>query len=169
MHRSRGQVDLGQAWISPKLGRNPRLERIARAFDWEPVEALVIGVHSAKIGRPSWPPLLMVKALLLQRWHGLSDPALEDALGDRLSFRRFVGLKLDEGAPAYSVISRFRKTLREMDLETPLFEEIERQLSAQSLVVKRGTLRDATLAPAPVRRSRLAPPAAERSQPLPPP
>ena len=109
MHRTSGQGDLGQAWLSPKLGRNARLDRIGSAFDWTAVERLVSGVYSARSGRPSWPPLMMVKALLLQQWYGLSDPGLEEALGDRLSFRRFVGLGLDEGAPDHSVISRFRK------------------------------------------------------------
>ena len=85
MHRSSGQGDLGRAWLSPQLGRNVRLERIGRVFDWNAVEALVAEVYAAKTGRPSWPPLMMVKALLLQQWYGLSDPGLEEALGDRLS------------------------------------------------------------------------------------
>jgi IS5 family transposase len=152
MHRSSGQGDLGRAWLSPKLGRNVRLERIARAFDWSSVERLVAGVYGAKTGRPSWPPVMMVKALLLQQWYGLSDPGLEEALGDRLSFRSFVGLGLDEGSPDHSVLSRFRKALRESGLDRRLFEEIERQLAAKGLLVKSGTLMDATLVEAAVKR-----------------
>jgi IS5 family transposase len=94
----------------------------------------------------------MVKVLLLQQWYGLSDPALEEALGDRLSFRRFVGLQLDEGSPDHSVISRFRKALRQKGLDQVLFEEIERQLEAKGLLVKTGTLMDATLVEAAARR-----------------
>lgn len=145
MHRSSGQEDLGEAWLSPRLGRNIRLERIGRVFDWAAVERLVSGVYAARSGRPSWPPLVMVKALLLQQWYGLSDPGLEEALGDRLSFRRFVGLGLDEGAPDHSTVSRFRKVLRERNLDGALFEEISRQLEAKGLVLKTGTLMDATL------------------------
>lgn len=152
MHRSSGQEDLGQAWLSPRLGRNVRLERIARVFDWEAVDRLVHGLHGSRTGRPSWPPLMLVKALLLQQWYGLSDPGLEEALGDRLSFRRFVGLSLDEGSPDHSTLSRFRKALRERDLDKPLFEEIERQLGAKGLLVKSGTLMDATLVEAAVRK-----------------
>ena len=161
MHRTSGQGDLGQAWLSPKLGRNVRLDRIGSAFDWAAVERLVSGVHSARSGRPAWPPLMMVKALLLQQWYGLSDPGLEEALGDRLSFRRFVGLGLDEGAPDHSVISRFRKALRERGLDEALFEEIGRQLQARGLVVRSGTLMDATLVEAAVKQpSRAAGPGA---------
>ncbi len=152
MHRSSGQGDLGQAWLSPKLGRNVRLERIERVFDWSSVDGLVSEVYAAKSGRPSWPPLMLVKALLLQQWYGLSDPGLEEALGDRLSFRRFVGLALDEGSPDHSTLSRFRKALRERGLDGRLFEEIERQLGARGLLVKSGTLMDATLVDAAVKK-----------------
>ena len=152
MHRSSGQGDLGQAWLSPKLGRNVRLERIAQVFDWGAVEQLVSGIYAARSGRPSWPPLMLVKALLLQQWYGLSDPGLEEALGDRLSFRRFVGLGLDEGSPDHSTLSRFRKALRERGLDKSLFEEIERQLGARGLLVKSGTLMDATLVEAAVKK-----------------
>ena len=152
MHRASGQGDLGRAWLSPKLGRNLRLERIAAAFDWAAVERLTASVHAARSGRPSWPPLVMVKALLLQQWYGLSDPGLEEALGDRLSFRRFVGLGLDEGAPDHSTLSRFRKALREKGLDRSLFEEINRQLEVRGLVVKTGTLMDATLVEAEARK-----------------
>ncbi len=152
MHRSSGQKDLGEAWMGSALGRNRRLERIGAAFDWRSIEALVTGVYGAKTGRPSWPPLMMVKALLLQQWYGLSDPALEEALCDRLSFRRFVGLQLDQGAPDHSVISRFRKALRDRGLDQRLFEEIGRQLDAKGLLVKSGTLMDATLVGAAVKK-----------------
>lgn len=152
MHRSSGQGDLGQAWLSPQLGRNARLERIDGAFDWGAVEQLVAEVYAARTGRPSWPPLMMVKVLLLQQWYGLSDPGLEEALGDRLSFRAFVGLSTNEGSPDHSVISRFRKALRDKGLDRRLFEEIERRLEGRGLLVKQGTLMDATLVEAAVKK-----------------
>jgi transposase, IS5 family len=152
MHRQSGQVDLGQAFLSPDLGRNVRLERIVRAFDWDAVDVLVREIYSARTGRPSWPPVMLVKALLLQQWYGLSDPGLEEALSDRLSFRRFVGLGLDESSPDHSTLSRFRKQLRERGLDKKLFDEIERQLDQKGLLLKSGTLIDATLVEAAVRK-----------------
>lgn len=152
MHRSSGQGDLGRAWLSPLLGRNVRLERIAAVFDWSAIDVLVGEVYAARTGRPSWPPLMLFRALLLQQWYGLSDPGLEEALGDRLSFRSFAGLALDEGQPDHSTLSRFRKRLRERGLDARLFDEVERQLSAQGLLVRSGTLLDATLVEAAVRR-----------------
>lgn len=152
MHRSGGERDLGEAWLSPELGRNARLDRILQALDWAAVERLVSGVYAARTGRPSWRPLTLVKALLLQQWYGLSDPGLEEALSDRLSFRRFVGLGLNEGQPDHSVISRFRKQLRERGLDQALFEELQHQLEARGLLVKSGTLLDATVVSAAVKK-----------------
>lgn len=83
-----------------------RLERIGGALDWSELDAIMSGLRSARTCRPGWPPLVMLKALLLAQWYGLSDPELEDALSDRLSFRRFVGLPLGEGVPDETVICR---------------------------------------------------------------
>ena len=47
-------------------------------------------------GRPPYDPLLMLKALLLQQWYGLSDADLEEAINDRMSFRQFLGLSLED-------------------------------------------------------------------------
>ena len=54
------------------------------------------------MGAPAYPSLALFKALLLQQWYGLSDPGLEEALADRLSFRRFIGLGLSEQVPDHS-------------------------------------------------------------------
>jgi IS5 family transposase len=94
----------------------------------------------------------MLKALMLQQWYGLSDPELEDALMDRLSFRRFVGLALDETAPDHSTISRFRKVLGVEGLSAKLFGEITRQIDDKGLILRQGTMIDATLVEAQVKR-----------------
>jgi IS5 family transposase len=92
--------------------------------------------------------------LLLQQWYGLSDPGLEEALGDRLSFRRFVGLALDEAVPDHATISRFRNELAARDLASALFAEVNRQLEGLGLMVKQGTLVDASLIAAQVKPPR---------------
>ncbi len=74
-----------------KLGHNERLERIDAAVDWERLGQVVAGIYASGEGRPSYPPLLLVKVLLLEQWYNLSDVQMEETLGDRLSFRRFVG------------------------------------------------------------------------------
>lgn len=126
-------------------GGNARLERIEALIDWSRLEALLAGIYDAATGRPSYPPLGLFKVLLLQGWYGLSDPAMEEALGDRLSFRRFAGLGLEEEVPDHSTISRFRALVAGRGLAERLFEEVGRQIEARGLVVKAGTLIDATV------------------------
>jgi transposase len=147
MERAWGQKDLGEAWFSPKLGRNARLEQISAAIDWEALEADIAPLYAGKTGRPAWPSAIMLKSLLLAGWYGLSDAGLEAALADRLSFRRFVGLNSDQGAPDRTVISRFRRRLKARGLEDGLAAQVSLQLAAQGLGVKRGLLIDARLAP----------------------
>ena len=145
MHRTLGQPGLVESWLPETLGQNARLEAISRAVDWEPFAQAVAGVYAAPEGRPSYPPLVLVKVLLLQQWYTLSDPQTEEALQDRISFRRFVGLGLADATPDYSTISRFRTALEAQELSQKLFEELQRQLEARGLLLKQGTLVDATL------------------------
>ena len=91
-----GQVSFLDALLPAGFGRNERLERIAGLLDWSPIEAIVSAVRPGEAGRPPCRALAMFRALLLQQWYGLSDPGLEEALGDRVSFRRFCGFALDE-------------------------------------------------------------------------
>ena len=161
MHRESGGETFIEALIPERLGRNARLERIAAQVDWEPLAAIVSVVYAAPRGRPAYAPLLMLKALLLAEWYDLSDEALEAALWDRVSFRRFVGLGLEADAPDRSTVSRFRLQLVRRGLAPRLFAELNRQLEAQALVLKQGALLDATLVEAQVRRpGRMAGPGA---------
>lgn len=145
MHRTKGQLGFGDAWLLAGLGRNERLDRLDELIDWGKIEGIVSTLHAAREGRKAYPPLTMVKVLLLQQWYGLSDPRLEEALSDTLSFRRFVGLGMQDGTPDHSTVSRFRQAMSEQALDAQLFDEIARQLDARGLVLKRGTLMDATI------------------------
>src|SRR3546814_13005913 len=108
---------IGQlSWFDGAVGlaqkrRRDRLTEIAALLDWRPFEALLSEIHSSRRGEPSYPPLAMFKVLLLQRWYDLSDPAMEEALFDRLSFRRFAGLALEDDTPDHATIFRFREQL----------------------------------------------------------
>lgn len=133
------------AFLPAGFGRNERLERIAGLIDWSRIEALVLAVRPGETGRPPYSPLSMFKALLLQQWYGLSDPGLEEALLDRVSFRRFCGLALDAATPDETTLCRFRNALKQADLGEALFAEVLGQLEAAGFVLKTGTLVDATL------------------------
>ena len=129
------------------------LDRIEQAFDWKAFEALLAPIHASPRGAPGYPPLAMFKILLLQQWHTLCDPGAEDAVRDRLSFRRFCGLPLEVETPDHASIWRFRQTIDKLGLSAALLSETNRQLDALGLIVKRGTLVDATLIAASVKKS----------------
>src|SRR5215472_14349197 len=84
-HREIGQLSLADGLVAER-GRNESLERIAALVDWAPIGALLSGLHASVRGPKSYPPLMMLKALLLQQWHGLGDVDLEAMLGDRLAY-----------------------------------------------------------------------------------
>ena len=139
------RLETGAPSMTDRMGRNERLERLDAVIDWDRVDGLLADVHSSRDGRPAYPPLLMAKAMLLQQWHNASDPEMEDALYDRLSFRRFVGLGFEDATPDHSTISRFRTELGRLGLARELFAEVNRQLDDLDLVLKHGTVMDATL------------------------
>jgi IS5 family transposase len=80
----------------------------------------------------------MFKALLLQSWYKLSDPALEKQLARDLLFRRFVALDIAESVPDHSTFWRFRQTLERLSLMDKLLQEINDQLKDQGLYIKSG-------------------------------
>jgi len=88
--------------------RRDCLGKISALLDWSRFEAALSGIHVARRGEPSYPPIVMFRVLLLQRRCGLSAPAMEETLYDRLPFRRFVGLALENETPDHSTIFRFR-------------------------------------------------------------
>lgn len=141
----RGQLSLVDALVAPKLGRNERLDRIAAAVRWDRFARLLRSLEPDGAGRPPFDPLMMLKAALLQQWYELSDAELEEALNDRVSFRRFCGLSLEAAAPDHTTLCRFRNRLVAAGLAERLFAEFDRQLESAGLVLKRGTMVDATL------------------------
>jgi IS5 family transposase len=163
MRRELGQLSLADGVVEGGAGRNRQLERIAALVDWAGFERLLGDVYAAPVGRPSYGPLALLKCLLLQQWYRLSDPGLEEALSDRLSFRRFVGLALADPVPDHSTLSRFRSELVRRGLAEPLLAELNRQLDAKGLIVKTGTLIDASLVEADGRRPRQGEPREGRS------
>jgi len=150
--RRLGQMSLADAVVRRQGRAEDRLERLSQLIDWPAIAAVLRAVEPSHLGAPGYPALTMLRALLLQQWYGLSDPELEDALSDRLSFRRFVGLALDDAAPDHSTISRFRAALVQHGLTERVFDSVVRQIDARGLILRHGTMVDATLVEAAVKR-----------------
>jgi IS5 family transposase len=108
---------------------------------------------NSDIGRNSYPLELMLRIYLLQLWYNLSDPAMEDAIYDRMSFQKFLGFDIFGGdVPDESSILRFRHLLEKHDLANPILYCINSHLEGKGLVYKAGTIVDATILEAPVNR-----------------
>ncbi|MFO1101995.1 MAG: IS5 family transposase [Methylocystis sp.] len=151
-----GQLEFLDVLVAQRGRSRPlALMDIASLVDWAPFEKLSSALHVAARGEPSDPALVMFKTLLLQRWHGLSDPEMETALADRLSFTAFVGLSLGDPTPDHSTIWRFRKQLGVHDLLDKLLAEANRQIALAGLMLRQGPPIDATLVTSAARRPRM--------------
>jgi IS5 family transposase len=140
-----GQPSFVDALLSTK-GGGGSLDRLGGLVKWYRFEKVIGHLRDERgPGRPGYPALVLFKALLVQSLYGLSDRELEEALDDRLSFRRFVGLSLEEPVPDHTVLNRFRNALAGEGLLEKLFAELDRQLDNAGVVLKRGTMLDATL------------------------
>jgi IS5 family transposase len=145
------QLGLADGIVRRRGKKSEWLDRLDATLDWPALETIVAGIYASREGGLAYPLLTYVKLLLLQQWYGLSDEGLEAAVDDRLSFRRFAGIPLAESVPDHSSIWRFREELARRGLAERLLAEVNRQLDAKGLVLRRGTLIDATILDAAVR------------------
>lgn len=151
-----GQLGFADALVAQATdGRRDALARIAGLLDWARLEALLPQTSASSRGEPAYPAGLLFRALLLQRWYTLSDPALEEALADRLSFRRFCGLALADRTPDHATLWRFRQRLTQDGRLDALWAELQRQLDSHGVLLRQGTLIDATLITSAARRPRM--------------
>jgi transposase, IS5 family len=125
--------------------RASSLDPLCGLIDWAEIDRHLAPIYAAAKGEQAWPPLSLFKALLLSVWYDLSDVKLAEALDDRTSFRRFCGFAADEPTPERTAFVRFRRELLTRDLDRVLFAAVTNQLDAQGVIVKTGTLVDATL------------------------
>jgi transposase, IS5 family len=141
------------AW--EKKGKVTRRERFLAEMNqvvpWASILAL-IEPHYPKAGNGTQPMPMewMLRIYFMQQWFNLSDPAMEDALYDSESMRRFAGIELIEDAvPDESTILRFRHLLERHQLTQKIFELVRGLLEQKRLLLKSGTIVDATIIDAP--------------------
>jgi len=150
---SKQRTFAGLAWSTK--GKVTRRERFLAEMDavipWARLKVL-IEPHYPKAGKGRQPLGLekMLRIYFVQQWFELSDPAAEDAIYDSESIRRFVGVELGEDAvPDETTILRFRRLLEEHRLTEAIFSEVRSLLEEKHLLLKSGTIVDATIIAAP--------------------
>jgi len=139
------QMSLAEAFLDPRMGLRGKLKALSEVIDWGPLARLATQVRPGVEGRPPYPALAMLKALYLAGLYDLSDPGLEEALIDRVSFRLFCGFSLEEKTPDETTLLRFRHDCVAAGVLEAAFAEVNRQFEARGLMVKKGTLMDATI------------------------
>jgi len=134
-----------------KTRKREFLERMERLVPWQELEAVIEPYYPRnKRGRPTIGLSRMLRMYFLQQWFNLSDEATEEALYDIPAFALFVGVDLSrERAPDATTLLRFRHLLERHRLTEALFEKINRCLAEEGLLLKSGTVVDATIIQAP--------------------
>ena len=135
-----------------KTRREKFLAEMDRVVPWQRLMAL-IEPHYPRSGRVGRPPIgvpRMLRMYFLQQWYSLSDEALEDALYDSQAMREFVGIDLArEQVPDATTLLKFRRLLEQHELTKAIFEEVNAHLAERGLLMREGTVVDATIIAAP--------------------
>ena len=101
-------------------------------------------------GRPPMPLERMLRVYFVQQWYGLSDEGLEDAFYDSQALRSFAGIELNrDPIPDATTVLHFRHWLERHDLAKGLFDEVGAMLEERGLLMREGTIVDATIIAAP--------------------
>ena len=138
-----------------KRSRRTRKEQFLEEMDaiipWQRLIATITPHYpKATRGRRRVPLETMLRIHLLQHFFNYSDPAMEEALYEVPLYCRFVGIDLAvDTVPDETTICKFRHLLERHQLADVFLREINAELSARGLLLKQGTVVDATLIAAP--------------------
>ncbi len=141
-------MDSFTTWVLQGLSKKQaktRLSQISDLIDWMPIRQRLDEMYhnkSEKGGRPNCDVILMFKILILQQWFGLNDLEVERQIADRISFMSFLGFP--NPPPDSRTIWLFKERMAETEMDKVVWAELQRQLDAMGLKVKRGTMQDAT-------------------------
>ena len=133
-----------------KTRREVFLEEMDQVVPWKSLLSLIEPYYPiAGRGRHPYPLETMLRVHLMQSWFGLSDPAMEEALYEITPMRAFAGLTLTKAIPDETTILNFRHLLEANELAPAILSRVNAYLSRKGLMLKRGSIVDATIIAAP--------------------
>jgi len=142
--------DAEQAGKRKKTRRELFLEEMEQVIPWKALIREIEPVYpKAGRGRQPYPLQTMLRIHLMQNWFGLSDPGMEEALYEVASMRKFSGLSLLEAIPDETTILNFRHLIEREELAPLILDAVNAHLARKGMMVKRGTMVDATIIAAP--------------------
>jgi IS5 family transposase len=147
------QMSFGDAEYAGKRKKTRRevfLEEMEQVVPWKSLLSLIEPFYPvAGRGRHPYPLETMLRVHLMQNWFGLSDPAMEEALYEITPMRAFAGLTLTKAIPDETTILNFRHLLEANELAPEILRRVNAYLSRKGLMLKRGSIVDATIIAAP--------------------
>jgi transposase, IS5 family len=152
MQKNTQQISFSSLSISKRKLKSEFFDQMNLLLDWSSIEFELKKYYSKGVsvaGRPSYSGLLLFKMSLLQTWYGLSDYEVEERTNDSLSFMKFVGLRLEDDVPDNTVLSRFRTALTKQGAYEALLQNINEQLEAKGILLKKGAIIDASITDSP--------------------
>ena len=143
-------ADLEWAGKKRVTRRERFLSEMERVVPWGRLKALIEPKYpsAGRVGRQPVGLERMLRLYFAQQWLGLSDEGLEDAVYDSAALRQFVGVDL-QAVPDATTLLKFRRLLEDNELTQAIFAEVNAQLEQKGLLMRTGTLVDATIIAAP--------------------
>ena len=145
------KIGFAELALSSSMDKNrtlKTLEQMNKIIDWPRIEKILKKYYKVGIsieGADAYPPLMLFKCLLLQKWFRIpSDPELESQINDRISFKNFLKLPFDMPSPDHSTFSRFRKRLSKKAM-IKINSEVLKQFDKEGLSINEGIAIDARL------------------------
>ena len=143
-------ADAEYAGKRKKTRREVFLDEMEQVVPWNALLKVIEPFYPvAGNGRRPYPLQTMLRVHLMQNWFALSDPAMEEALYEIASLRNFAGLDLRKAIPDETTILNFRHLLEEYDLAEDILKQVNAHLTRKGLLLKRGSIVDATIIAAP--------------------
>lgn len=145
------KIGFAELALSSSMEKNRSLETLEQmnnVINWNRIEKIMMNyykVGTSNEGADAYPPLMLFKCLLLQKWFRIpSDPELESQINDRISFKKFLKLPFDMPSPDHSTFSRFRKRLSKKAM-IKINSEVLKQFDKKGLSINEGIAIDARL------------------------
>ena len=156
---SRGQLSFFaiEEQLEKIYQNNGFLPKLNTLVDWEMFRDDLNRVREkdrkSNAGAPSFDVVLMFKILILKSLYNLSDARTEEQIRDRLSFRDFLGLTFAAKVPDEKTIWKFAEQLKNLELETELFDRFHDELERRGFSAKSGLIVDGTFVETPKQRN----------------
>lgn len=143
MQKTIGNYFLNKIYNEKLKGRD-KLKIVNKLIDWDkfiPIIKSIFRDNKKTGGRPHTDERVIVKALVLQGWYGLTDEELEYQINDRISFRNFVST---DNPPDFTTIWKIREKLKEENMIKKIWDELQKQLVEKGVKTKTGVIQDAS-------------------------